>query len=360
VLIAHVTDRVSERGGADLHLLAIARRQQARGHRVLIVAGRDDGTARSPAEVSLVPGLAKRAVRGDVLERLAALTKGVDVLHVHNAIQPRLLEWAGERKAVATVQDHRSFCPGRGKLTLLGAPCAAPMDGRTCADCFDDDGYYERILDVTEGRARALARMAAVTVLSHYMRHELVSVGVPPERVHVIPPFVDELDIEAEPDGPPCVLFAGRLVEAKGVRDAIAAHERAGVELPLVFAGTGTLRGELEARFEVLGWRPHRRMGAVYRRARALLMPSRWQEPFGIAGIEALACGVPVVAYDSGGIGEWHPGQGLVPWGDVAALATALRDAVKRPLASLAPRRSFVAENLMDDLERAYDRASHR
>ena len=40
--------------------------------------------------------------------------------------------------------------------------------------------------------------------------------------------------------------------------------------------------------------------------------------------------GVPVVAWESGGIGEWAPGPGLVRWGDVEALARALADAVNR------------------------------
>ncbi len=51
---------------------------------------------------------------------------------------------------------------------------------------------------------------------------------------------------------------------------------------------------------------------------------------FGIAGLEALSFGVPVVAWESGGVGEWHPGPGLVRWGDVEALARALADAVDR------------------------------
>ena len=123
------------------------------------------------------------------------------------------------------------------------------------------------------------------------------------------------------------MLFAGRLSEAKGVRDAVAAWRLAGLALPLVFAGTGPLRAMLEAEgFQVLGWVPHPELADVYRRARVLLMPSRWQEPFGIAGLEAASLGIPVVAYRSGGIPEWHAGQGLVEWGDVPALTLALRE----------------------------------
>lgn len=136
------------------------------------------------------------------------------------------------------------------------------------------------------------------------------------------------------------MLFVGRLAEAKGVREAVRAWRRSEVELPLVVAGTGPLRAELEAEaakgaspaLEVLGWVDRERLSALYQRARALLLPSRWQEPFGIVGIEAMSFGVPVVAFESGGVTEWHPGPGLVRWGDTAGLARALRKAVERRL----------------------------
>jgi glycosyltransferase involved in cell wall biosynthesis len=173
-------------------------------------------------------------------------------------------------------------------------------------------------------------------VLSRYMREELVAAGVPANGAHVVPPFVHGLDPGATASGPPCVLFVGRLAETKGVRDAVDAWRRSGVDLPLVLAGTGPLRGELSSRaertpgLELLGWVERDRLSALYRRARALLMPSRWQEPFGIAGLEALSFGVPVVAWESGGVAEWHPGPGLVRWGDVEGLARALAEAVDR------------------------------
>lgn len=351
--IVHITDRVSERGGADVHLLGVVRAQLAAGHDVRLVAGRDDDTAEIDAKRILVRGLdeQRREPPASVLLALRAATASADVVHVHNALNPTVLGWAAERGAIATVQDHRGFCPGRGKLTLSASVCTVSMNRERCAACFDDAGYHRRIHDVTEQRLAALCRMRAITVLSRYMARELTAVGVDERRVHVIPPFVHDLDVAAEPAGAPCVLFAGRLVAAKGVHDALEAHAASRLTLPLVFAGTGPLRDELAERYEVLGWRPHREMGGVYRRARALIMPSRWQEPFGIAGIEALACGVPVAAYDSGGIAEWHPGGDLlVPWGDALALASALTVAVEGSPAGL----RFAADAPMRELGELY------
>jgi glycosyltransferase involved in cell wall biosynthesis len=115
------------------------------------------------------------------------------------------------------------------------------------------------------------------------------------------------------------------------------------------------LRREVEAAgLEVLGWLPHDRMSSVYRRARVLVMPSRWQEPFGIAGLEAAAMGTPVAAWASGGVAEWHSGGGLlVPWGDVPALSQAIRRALAGTKMRVAP--GFDADTQMHRLVGLYD-----
>jgi len=330
-----VADRLTERGGAYAWMLGVLE-GLALDHEVRLAVGEDDGTVRPPCRVDLLPGLEARTESPVDLDDLVA-GFAPDLIHVHNVVNPAVLEWAARRAdALLTVQDHRFFCPTRGKWTLSGEVCRRPMAREICSSCFEDQAYFREVHALTERRLLA-ARGLPITVLSRYMREELVAAGVPAARVQVVPPFVHGLDLGATASGPACVLFVGRLVEAKGVRDAVEAWRRSGVELPLVLAGTGPLRAELAARaarmgraIEVLGWVERDRLSGLYRRARALLLPSRWQEPFGIAGLEALAFGVPVVAWESGGVPEWHPGPGLVPWGDIEALARALGDAVDR------------------------------
>jgi glycosyltransferase involved in cell wall biosynthesis len=330
--ILHVCDRLSDRGGAYTWLLGVVDGLVGNGHDVRLVVGTDDGTVGVPCPVEVRPGLDARTGQPVALEDLACAF-APDVVHVHNVTNPAVLEWAaGRPDAVVTLQDHRFFCPTRGKWTLGGEPCRRAMALEVCADCFEDGRYFREVHALTERRLAAVRRVPAVTVLSRYMREELVAAGVLASRVRIVPPFVHGLPpAEDEGHDPRCVLFVGRLAVAKGVGDAVEAWRRSGVDLPLVLAGTGPLRTALERQARsrpgppivVTGWVDRERLSALYRRARALLLPSRWQEPFGIAGIEAMSFGVPVVAWESGGVSEWHPGPGLVPWGDVDALAPA-------------------------------------
>jgi glycosyltransferase involved in cell wall biosynthesis len=353
--LLHLTDRLSARGGADWHLLGVLARLAPR-YELLLAHGRDDGSAAAPCPTAAVPALGApgRAPAlppvGPALDALAAAFRP-DLVHVHNVMNPAALAWAAARGAVMTVQDHRAFCPGRGKLTAAGAVCRTPLGAATCAGCFDDAEYFARLLELTRARLAALGGMRRLIVLSRYMAGELAAAGLPADRLEVIPPFVHGLDPAAPPAGPPCVLFAGRLVAAKGVADAVVAWRAAATGLPLVVAGTGPERGRLAPDgVELLGWVPHGRLAGVYRRARALVFPSRWQEPFGIAGLEALTLGVPVAAWASGGVAEWHPGR-LARWGDVAGLGAALGAALGQPAA---PPPGFAAAPLMARLAAVY------
>ena len=122
-------------------------------------------------------------------------------------------------------------------------------------------------------------------------------------------------------------LIVCELVSHKNVDVALAAAERAGAKVKVV--GTGPERARLEARFgdtaEFLGRVGDSALEDLYSRCLAFLMPA--VEEFGIAAVEAMASGRPVVASAEGGALEFvTPLTGvLVPVRDVDALAEALR-----------------------------------
>ena len=274
-----------------------------------------------PCAVTKLGALASRRQRAVDLKPLLDEVDP-DLVHVHNVMNPRVLEALSGWPVVVTVQDHRTFCPGRGKLTESREVCNTVMSQDVCAACFRDETYFQDMTALTQRRFETLRDLPLV-VLSEYMARELRGMGA--SRVHVVPPFVHGLT-RTSTQWAPCVLFVGRLVEAKGVWDTVKAWQRSGLELPLVFVGAGP---EADALAEVpgvrtTGWVSHETLSSWYACASVVVMPSRWQEPFGIVGLEALSLGTPVAAWESGGVAEWHPGP-LCAWGDVEALARQIR-----------------------------------
>ena len=59
--------------------------------------------------------------------------------------------------------------------------------------------------------------------------------------------------------------------------------------------------------------------------SRAVLFPSRWQEPFGILGLQALSAATPVIVFPSGGTADWSA-VGCVPVTSVAQMAAAIAE----------------------------------
>lgn len=73
-----------------------------------------------------------------------------------------------------------------------------------------------------------------------------------------------------------------------------------------------------------IGWQPHHAIAQHYREADIAVVPSVWPEPFGLVAAEAMACGLPVVVSDTGGLGgiPVHGESGFAfPPGDAEALA---------------------------------------
>ena len=93
--ILHVADRLSERGGADLALLGLLD-ALADAHESHLAVGRNDGTVRPPCPLSVVPGLDSRTRTGAALDPLLGRLRP-DLVHVHNVVNPAVLEWAAGR-----------------------------------------------------------------------------------------------------------------------------------------------------------------------------------------------------------------------------------------------------------------------
>jgi glycosyltransferase involved in cell wall biosynthesis len=160
-------------------------------------------------------------------------------------------------------------------------------------------------------------------------------------------------------------LFLGRFHQDKGPHLALDAAHAAGV--PLILAGKCTepcerefFAKEVEPRLgphdEVFGVADANAKRRLLSKARCLLFPIQWEEPFGMVMIEAMACGTPVVALRAGSVPEVvvHGTTGLI-CDDVAELPAAIDEAGSiDPVAC----RTHVAQNFTSErLARGYTRA---
>ncbi|OFW26922.1 MAG: glycosyl transferase family 1 [Acidobacteria bacterium RIFCSPLOWO2_02_FULL_65_29] len=188
--------------------------------------------------------------------------------------------------------------------------------------------------------------------------------GVPPSRVRTIPPGVDTIRFAPDPetraavraslgwrDEVPVVGFLGRLVPEKGVTLLAETLDRVALPWRALIIGAGPLEATLRAWARRHGARVaintevrHQDVPRWLNAMDVLAAPSqstpKWREQFGRMLIEAFACGVPVVASDSGEIPHVVGGSGIiVAEGDVAAWTRALQqvlgdEALRRDLSA--------------------------
>ncbi len=229
----------------------------------------------------------------------------------------------------------------------LGVPCVVGALG--------SDIHVRAGLNAMLTRRTIQGANALLTVSEAMRQTSIADFGAEPSRVHTIVNGFNtsvfgpadqgqarqRLGLGADEQ---LVIYVGRFVEAKGLRELIAAAQRLAAGNPrfrLALVGDGVMKAELMGMIEAAGLagKVHLpgglapEMVAQWICASDVLTLPSWSEGYPNVVVEALACGRPVVATDVGGTREIvKPENGiLIPPKDAAALQSALESALRWP-----------------------------
>lgn len=378
VLLAHSYYRLP--GGEDRYVDQLASLLRS-DHKVVLLGRRNEelgGKLRTLERLFFSPKERDRVCR--VIDECSP-----DIIHVHNvypSLGPAVHLAAASRgiPLVMTVHNHRLRCPN-GYMFTEGSTCSRCMDG-----AYFNAALHHCFPDRTQAAAYAAAlwthrypfkiedKVTLFVGVSNFMREQLVSWGMPSERVIAVRNFTDHRPRSSAPPAGRFGAYVGRISPEKGLDVLLKALESAG-DPPFRIVGDGPqlqasqlLADRLGLRHTIfLGRLPPTQIADIMADSRFVAVPSLWEETSCLSGMEGLAGGRPLLVARIGALPELvQHGEGLsFEPGDVNDMAAKIQrlmedddlcqQAGQRGLELV--RREFTPKVHLQRIEGAYERA---
>jgi len=350
-----VSDYGTPTGGAELMVLALRDALRRRGHDARLFASSAyplDMPSQADYECfgisSKLRGLTQVANLSAFLNLTIVLRDfRPDVVHVRlflSQLSPLILPAIRDVPAIYHVAWYRCICPLGTKMLPDHSSCNAPA-GTACLKngCLPIYTWPSLMIQMKLWRHWRDA-FDLIVANSHATRSRLEADGIHP--VEVVWNGVPVRAARKALTSPPTIAFAGRLVWEKGADVLLRAFAKVVAQIPqarLLMAGDGPERRDLAVLIDrlnlnanvcLLGHLSREKLEDCFATVWLQVVPSRWEEPFGIVAAEALMRGTAVVATDSGGLAEMirHGETGLlVPADQPDALGEALLALLQDP-----------------------------
>jgi glycosyltransferase involved in cell wall biosynthesis len=349
--VLHVNNNFKSVGGSEQYLFNICYELSKLGYKNVVLYGASDvGDSRNTVKKFYhVPFLddfdnSRNSELEDQIHSIL-ITEKPDLVYLHNIHNPKVADILVHRLPVVKyVHDHEMYCPKKVRM-VNGRPCPNNADLICFVNAFRADGFrcmgQRRLLSIAKKTKLMILnthvhkKIHRYVVASHHMKNNLTNRGYAANRITVIPYFTESPDDLAIKKKEKNFLFVGRLIPEKGLDVLIDTLTLLREKFRLTIIGEGIpgymnhlqeqiIKNNLNENIEFTGWVDNKKLGQYYSKAAFLVCPSIWPEPFGIVGIEAMAHGLPVIAFNVGGISEWLKDQKtgfLIEHGDMRAFA---------------------------------------
>lgn len=351
--LLYIHDRFGDLAGAEANARITATELAKRGHEMGLLHGPGTGRGEQHWEQIFTQRFPLTSDAAASTQRALATFKP-DVVYVHKMSELKVLEALMHTSLprVHMVHDHDIYCLRSYKYNPLtrqictraaSAYCVFPCLGCVVRDRVGSlpirlKGFKDKLKEIELNKH--FDRMVVVTT---YMRDELLRNGFDPQRIriHAPVPRMGEAGIRSSFDDRNLILYAGQITRGKGVDVLLRALAQVQSPFECIILGDGHHKAAceklsrklgLQNRVTFKGFIPQEELKAYYQQCSVIALSSVWPEPIATIGLEVMRYGLPVVAFDAGGIKDWLTdglNGRLVPWMDTAAYASALDELLR-------------------------------
>lgn len=327
--VLHLINALDWCGGIETYVLNLLPRLEAHGITPLLAVARR-GSATVSTQTWHIPALSNRdpalepTGRGRMRELLQAARP--DIVHTHNVFNLGALdECLATCPTVYTTHGYQFACPAedfyQGRTATIcnrtcGPACFLVTLGARCMSLRPRHALtsYRRV----RWAQRNANQFSMIIAPCRHAADRHVAAGFSSDRVQVLPYFCPVEPLTVPRVGPTIrtITFIGRIRPYKGYDYFVRLLSRLPSDVHGVMIGDFSSatrqsvmslakRVDCAERLRLSSWVARDEIRSVFEATTVFVFPSVWPETLGIVGLESLAHGVPVVAFDVGGVREW-------------------------------------------------------